>query len=578
MLNRSLCRLAGVLLFALPFAVQAQQYRTGADIKTACEPMTMGFMASSRRLVVASEAWRVYASKWYYSSARTLEEARAQGFQAEVVIEGIPISAIWSDNQSRRSQARERWQREVSEADSRKDFMQLEEIRYDPAALEQYNRCVETLARSSQPLTCWFSDPMDRARSVLHVVLQPPFDMARQRVTAAPITNGFIFPDDMDSLRLSSSASTRARVQRLEEAYDAVARGQRINRAPDLARTSLSFPGPIRAGSFSFDIIRLDPAEATRARVQLANGMSCTAEIAPAPTVTAKVRIWPDARNWSEESVEYKYGRTTGCGKGESDHVQSFCHPNPEGRVLAIEQNVPTSLNCGSRVKSVEQGKPSANCVQVTAGLKGCGWDSLGLCKGRGWVHQRIVTKFALPAGSRAIPFSEFHDRRTNIVERVRYEYDRPLPADVVIDRWRYNVELTFSYSTGSRTFNLSDASPNASGCVSTASPPTDRLGYVQIACELPGDATARLISGNKLLTPDIKTLPGRAFVLSGQPADAIGVPSLADSKDGLTDGVKVQAISAGLISPSADKPKTEDPKSTLKSEPRRLRVPEITP
>jgi hypothetical protein len=577
--------LVSFVLCALAGPVPAQQPRTGQDIKTACGPIAMAF-ASTRKLVQGTESWRVYASKMYFSSARTEEEARQQGFSADIIVEGIPISAVWSDDQTKRTEARTKWKKFVDETESKKEFMSLDEVKSDPQIVEQYNKCVEIMARSSEALTCWFSDPIDKARATLNVVLQPSFDMARQKVESTSVSNGFLFPDDMSKLRLSNRKADRAKLVALEEAADQVARGQRLTKVPNGGQVTLGFKEPIRAGVFSFEIVRLDPQNTVSAGLRLANNMQCQARLAPAAILEIDVKLWPEARNWARETATLTFDNTTGCGSGAGNVPQQLCYGDPNGRIVKADPQPPVSANCGSYLVGVAQNQPSPNCLVATGRMKGCGWDALGFCKGRGWLQQNILATVNVPGGARPLPTAQMKDRRTNFVERVRYDYDQSLPADAVVDRWRFNAELTMKYGAVPITFNLSDDAPSAHGCVAKGSSPGEASGYVQIACELPSDATARLTAANKVASPDLNALPAAgymAFREFGSAAEKAKIAADSAKSDGVKAGaldfpIAATAMRAHVARLPAPTPGTPPAVGVVQPQPSRIRLREVTP
>lgn len=503
---------SALLLILMTCHSNGQILRSGEDIKTACGPIVMAFVASSKRMIMGSESWMTYASKMYFSSATTIEEAQKEGFSADLVVENTPLSLIWSRDSSKRSKARETWLKYVNQTAAKKEFLEIEDVRTDPQAAESYNKCVATMS-GDRPLMCWFSEPTDRAHATFNVVLKAPFQLQPQKVVEASLSNGFVVGPDVERLRASKDKKIQAKIVELDSAIDAVESGRKVRFAPALGKTKLNFPLPINAGTFTFQTYRLDPGATISSSIRLQNGMGCSSSLDPAATVVAKVRIWPEARNWSRNTATFNFDETVGCG---SDHIETneYCYPNPQATIISAAQQHEKSANCGSRMQGITLRTPTSNCFRASAHMKGCGFDISRSCRGRGWLNQDIQATVDIPGDARVLPIMEVEDKRTSYVERVRYDYDLALPGDTIIDRWRYRVEMKVSYAVGRDViFTLSDESPEGRGCISQGSLPGQRSGYVQIACELPTDLFQKNLNALKPAALDIKSLPTQYFV-----------------------------------------------------------------
>lgn len=505
--------LSGLLLSFIVGQANAQVVRSGADIKTACSPIVMAFVASSKKMIVSSESWVSYASKMYFSSATTIEEAQKEGFSADVVVEGVPLSLIWSRDDSKRTKARETWLKYVNRTASQKDFLEISDVKTDPQAAEVYNKCVANLS-GREPLMCWFSEPTNRAHATFNVVLQPAFQLQPQKVVEAVLSNGFVVGPEVEGLRGSKDKNVLKKVAELDKAIDVVESGKKASSIPSLGKSKMNFPLPVNAGVFTFQTYRLDPGATISGSIRLQNGMGCSSSMDPAATVVAKVRIWPEARNWSRATSTYNFDDTVGCGANHTE-TRDFCYPNSQAIIVSAAPQPPKSANCGSRMLGTAIKIPAANCFRASAHMEGCGFDWTRSCKGRGWLDQDIHATVDVPGDARPLPIMELQDKRTSYVERVRYDYDQLLPPDAIIDRWKYVVEMKFSYAVGRDIiFTLSDDASESRGCVSKGSGPGERSGYVQIACELPTDLFQKNLNAIKPVAVDIKTLPNQYFVL----------------------------------------------------------------
>lgn len=473
-------RISLALCVVLGIAPSVPAQTPDDGIRKVCEPLVVAFVAESRTLVQGKESWRWYASRLYFSDARTIEEARSQGFSVEVIYEGVPLSAIWSDDKTRRETARTVWRKAVDEQEAKKEFTKLDEVKNDPQAVAEYNKCVTQMALSTADMSCWFSEPRDRARATLHVVLRPKMQMSPQRVEEAPVVNGFVVPADLEALKRSRPATAIA----IESAIEVVDQGGRIQLPPGV-RTSLPFAHRINAGVFAFELVRLDPERPMRSFVRLANNLSCqVAEAPPVPTVVVSVTLWPEARDWEVVGQTFQYYVRVGCGKGVGDHTQDFCLADPSTVVRSAKVVKVTTENCGCSFGKIEIGKPNPQCVRVHGSLRGCGWGPVGDCKGRGWLGGNVEVSGDLPKGSRSVQRFSKTDVRHDLLISKEYAYDIPLPPDIRIERWRYSVEVQEAHRGPVRTFTLSDQSPSGAGCKSSVSRPTDRSGVVRLECE----------------------------------------------------------------------------------------------
>lgn len=450
----------GFSLVAVLFSATANAQQS-ADIAKICTPILFNATVASIEDKTKSQLFRHYVTLIYSRRSESLEKLEKEGFELGVVIEEVPIKALWSNDEATKRKAESVYSKYVDNTLLSNKVREYKEVKDNSFATAAYNTCVTTMASTLLPVGCFYSPIAERDRVTFNVLFRPSFVIGNARIKNANIVNGFMLPTDTELERL-----TARQKKALEDALETIGRGEKLAAAPAGTSTKLKIKnGMIDVGSHSFDIFRLDPDRITSVNLQWENNLGCNPPAAPIARSAISTAIWPAGRDWAAGSDVFEYAATSGCGPGGSV-PQEFCTAS-DSRITSIAPANPYSVNCSSGFQGVVMKPNSTTCVIATATVGGCGFTKpWKTCKGRGWVKARITVNKESPGQTYAPQRSVESDSILEASWTKLFEYRGELPEKFEADAWKFSVEIKRQLSTGVETFVLTDDDAEQGDCV----------------------------------------------------------------------------------------------------------------
>lgn len=395
------------------------QTREAEAAKNACLPIIAEAVTSQTsidRQQFDSDATTSWLCSQSFSSE---EEASQAGIDIGGVFKGVRIGLLYSSDQQRRAQSRSALctARQVNSESAYRWL--LTEVTKDARAGTNYWSCVRNVIESGKDLACYF-EPVTGAQTdsqTLRVIYRPAGvrvgKLSRAQLVGATLEGG---GNVMDMIQA-----------RQPRPYD-----------PDRALSAFALTAPI---------VR-DGSSGASFEMALDDGTDCAPKLEPVPA-TLKVRITAigSALSRTEGRHSYRVDRMGGCG---SDETPTFEEVFPQGTFAVSGQDWRSQLHTrSSNCPQNESGVidlhigASADRAAITYRLKGCGFDWIGSCRGRGWVDQYgfIRTKSVDPSMPQASSHTEFYEFASGRVEITQARFKQALEPDFKLDDFEVTVE-----------------------------------------------------------------------------------------------------------------------------------------
>lgn len=438
------------VLFTLTFSnlfPSASSADTLDDVKKLCEPILNHAVANSYQSYITNKTESSYyrwACQFNFSSE---QEAQEQGFNVGVVIDGIPLQAIFSNSQSKRSEARSQYCKITSGNNSQDSSQSMLEKQNNSFALYQFNECVQNniVQLDKKDFICSIQETGDEDRLMLNTVLRKSTVYPDPTVASAVITNGRFLIDDFNT------ATDGGVIKPLT--------GSDVPFA-----NSIKAGDTITIGSRYYSLVLQSSIASTAVNISLANGMSCEAKRESGIKVDMAATIYPSGQKIVNKSLKSTLNAVGGCGDNY-DYEHKACLPPgakiPQANITIISQN------CGSFVGAAQLSSDE-KCVTVPYHIQGCGfegpWKS---CKGRGWVDAVVDISYKGVEGSTVdLPRAEFSMMNSNgfITKSFDYRQLNILPSDIAVGKWNYIVSIKATKNGNTQTIDLTNAAPSVAG------------------------------------------------------------------------------------------------------------------
>jgi hypothetical protein len=468
-------RVAAICL-TLALLISRASAQATNDIRSVCLPILLNTVVPTIENYSSSQFFRHFVTLIYSKRNLSLEQVEKQGFELGVVVEGVPLKALWSNDSNQKKKAEEVYSRFVDDTVLKNDITQSKEVKGNGFALAEYNHCVATMATTQSPLACYFSVETERDHATLHVLFRPSFKISSAKIKESGITNGFILANEHELEHLKE----KSRIN-LEQALEKLSRGEPISRVPPGGSSSLVRSGStLDTGVYSFPIYRLNPDRQMSVTLLYQNGLSCNVASEPVAKSQIVASIWPSGRDWKAGQDKFFYDVTFGCG-GSSRQARTFCSGS-SAKITSIESPQTWSANCGSTFESVV--KKGDNCVLATGTLRGCGFTQpWKTCKGRGWLKTNITVNRDAPGQAYDPERSSKTDSSLAASWTKLFDYEGSLPAAFRPDGWHFNIQIVRETTTGIESLVLTEAAPRQGDCAATVPSASDRSGRVVVSC-----------------------------------------------------------------------------------------------
>jgi hypothetical protein len=411
------CAAIAIACFFAPLA--HGQTREADAAKNACSPIIAAAVTSQTsidRQQFDSDATTSWLCSEDFSSE---EEASQAGIDISGVIKGVRIGLLYSSDLQRRAQSRSALctAQQVSSGSAYR--LLLTEVTKDANASRNYWSCVRNVIESGKDLACYF-EPVTGAQTdsqSLRVIYRPAGvrvgKLSRAQLVGATLEGG---GDVLDRIKA------------------------RQPRPYDPSR-------PLSAFALTAPIIR-DGSSGASFEMSLDDGTECAPKLESVPA-TLKVRITAigSALSRTEGRHSYRVDRMGGCG---SDDTSTFEEVFPQGTLAVSGQDWRSQLytrssNCPRNESGVTDLRigAAADRAEITFRLKGCGFDWLRICRGRGWVDQYgfIRTRSVDPSQPQASSHTEFHEFASGRVEITQARFKQGLEPDFMLEDFEVTVE-----------------------------------------------------------------------------------------------------------------------------------------
>lgn len=475
-----------VLLLLIAFAPSASAQQS-TDVLKVCEPILLNASVKSIEKRESSLLFKHFITMLYQKRDESLESVEKQGFDLSIVVEGVPISALWSSDSSTRQKAETIYSKFVDNTLLSKKTTEFKEVSDNSFAMAEYNRCVIQMTSSSSPLTCYFSAEAERENTVLHVLFRPSFTISDTRVKIAKINNGFVPVSDVKYNQLSKKQQNA-----YTTAMEQLGKGQKISIVPPGASATLKVPnGRLDTGIYSFTIYRLDPDKKVSIDLLWQNNLGCSPSAEPVAKSEITATIWPTGRDWVAATDHFEFAQTSGCSKDWFRQNSQFC-VSGQAKITSIDPPHTWSANCDAEFTGAVIKPGTDNCIIASGRVGGCGTGQVGDCKGRGWVKTTIIVQKTVPgAGYEPERFITTDTSLEGSWTKL-FSYGGTLPTGFKADGWKYTVQIARQLTSGTETLVLTESDPEQGNCRAKLTS-GDKEARVVVACGAPTAAAALL-------------------------------------------------------------------------------------
>lgn len=476
--------LAGIGIAASTAAVaQGDNAATAADaVRRVCEPLLLFAGTRSSEFLSDEQTQRSYFNHICSLDVRSAEEARQRGVDVNVVIKGVPVGFLWSDNTSRRSQARTAFCSMTRDQSQTSSLISLAQRSGNPEVLGQYNSCVDRTLQyvGGTALSCRFQDMGQSDLALLRVSYIKATSDPNPVVSSASLVNGIVPPPANDILGVTPGANDTGRLSLPPITNPAqVTIG---NRVVDLQASYRSLPlvgQALTPGTRLFVVHRQEPGLPTSVVVNASNGLTCSEKIDSSYHVQLRATITPTGADIVPASHIARIEKGVDCDghfpSSDGGVHEPFDVCLPDDNAIASTVNVSVSSSSGdSQVRRWELHRNNRkNCATAFYSVHGKGYGtSFGNvrdCRGTGWLVADIAVSGTVPANRRSLPsVTQERGKTVNFQNSIfNYQEMAPVPTGFNIQSWRYSVTVTETGPRGATNIELSEAFPKRSGFTS---------------------------------------------------------------------------------------------------------------
>lgn len=337
----ALCSLAAAGAWAQP----------GVDPASVCSPIvTKGV---TERYLESNQLFRKKILSQVCSDQQmTAEKARSQGLDLNVVIEGVPLGAAWSDDQNERTSARNKLCKMDFSDVRNESYVRLLERVPVPHLVTEYKRCVELVLTSSAEMTCSLTGG-DPQFSTLHITYHPKSTAPNPRASNTLVQGGYMVGGAAD-----------VEYTRLLDGWRKT-RGASNTPAPTPPSSDVIFPNgtEIKVGSTFVDLVRNDGKPLT-VNVGNSRAIPCRAQVDPTDEVKLDVLLVPHGKNTVVRNSVKQLRAEAGCSAdGGVLHERQYC--TDDGATLENFAHHVVSAGSPRDASYIEKSERKGNCVTV---------------------------------------------------------------------------------------------------------------------------------------------------------------------------------------------------------------------